>query len=209
MPILRCPNCYYATTVRQDSIDGVKCYRCGNNLFDYYYKDRSASEAASLISKKGVELKKKKAKSERASKKQQYSDNMSRSAKAHSETGGQKMSSKESLTESVVGYAIAGAILLAIYGGFQYFQLRSGIQESTIEILNDNGYPGYKADGITLPLSAAFGGITTAKVFLDGNGKETAIEVEITQKGIPVLSIFTGGEYLTEIAGIELMRLGQ
>lgn len=121
------------------------------------------------------------------------------------------MSSKESLTESVVSWAIAVAVIFVLYGGlygsFQYFQMRSGVQESTIKILNDNGYPGYKADGITLPLSAAFGGITTAKVFVNGNGRQTLIEVEVTQKGIPVLSIFTGSDYFTEISGIELIKL--
>lgn len=69
MPILRCPTCYFATTIRRDSIEGVKCSKCGTDLFDYYYKDRTASEAAVLISQKGAEFKKKKAKAERDKKK--------------------------------------------------------------------------------------------------------------------------------------------
>jgi hypothetical protein len=86
--------------------------------------------------------------------------------------------------------------------------MRSNVQESTIELLTDNGHPGYKADGIALPLSAAFGGITTAKVFLEDNAANTqAIEVEIIQKGIPVLSILTHSEYYIEISGLELMQL--
>lgn len=208
MPILRCPSCYYATTTRHDSIEGVKCDNCGTNLFDYYYKGRSASEAALLITEKGVEFKKKKAKAERDYKKQNASERPNQSGDDHSKSMGTAMSNKESLTDSAIGYALVGALILAIYGGFQYFQLRSGVQETTIEMLNDNGHPGYEADGITLPLSAAFGGITTAKVFVKGNGGNTqAIEVEVTQKGIPILSIFTGSEYYTEISGIELMRL--
>ena len=208
MPILRCPSCYYATTVRKDSIEGVSCEKCGTNLFDYYYKGRSASEATLLITEKGAEFKKKKAKSERDYKKKNISETLKQSSEGNPKSMRNVMSNKESLTESVVGYIIAGAIILSIYGGFQYFQLRSGVQDSTIEMLNDNGYPGYEADGITLPLSAAFGGITTAKVFLkDNSGSTQAIEVEVTQKGIPILSIFTGSEYYTEISGLELMQL--
>jgi hypothetical protein len=208
MPILRCPSCYYATTVRKDSIEGVSCEKCETNLFDYYYKGRSASEATLLITEKGAEFKKKKAKSERDYKKKNISETLKQSSEGNPKSMRNVMSNKESLTESVVGYIIAGAIILSIYGGFQYFQLRSGVQDSTIEMLNDNGYPGYEADGITLPLSAAFGGITTAKVFLkDNSGSTQAIEVEVTQKGIPILSIFTGSEYYTEISGLELMQL--
>lgn len=208
MPILRCPSCYYATTVRKDSIEGVSCEKCGTNLFDYYYKGRSASEATLLITEKGAEFKKKKAKSERDYKKKNISEALKQSSEGNPKSMRNVMSNKESLTESVVGYIIGGAIILSIYGGFQYFQLRSGVQESTIEMLNDNGYPGYEADGITLPLSAAFGGITTAKVFLkDNSGSTQAIEVEVTQKGIPILSVFTGSEYYTEISGLELMQL--
>ena len=208
MPTLRCPSCYYATTVRKDSVEGVSCEKCGTNLFDYYYKGRSASEASLLISEKGAEFKKKKAKSERDYKKKNGSKTLEQSSEGHSKSMRNVMSDKESLTESVVAYTIVGTILLSIYGGFQYFQLRSGVQESTIEMLNDNGYPGYTADGITLHLSAAFGGIATAKVFLkDNSGATQAIEVEVTQKGIPILSIFTGSEYYTEISGLELMQL--
>lgn len=74
-------------------------------------------------------------------------------------------------------------------------------------MLNNNGYSGFEADGITLPLSAAFGGITTAKVFLRRNGESQGIDVEVTQKGTPILSVFVGSEYYIEISGVELMQL--
>lgn len=208
MPILRCPSCYYATTTRHDSIEGVRCEKCGTNLFDYYYKGRSATEAALLIAEKGVEFKKKKAKAERDYKKQNASELPSQSDDGYSESMSTDTFSKESLTETAVKYALTGALILAVSGGFQYFQLRGGVQKTTIELLNENGQPGYKADGITLPLSAAFGGITTAKVFLKDNvGNTQAIEVEVTQKGIPILSIFTGSDFLVEISGTEVMQL--
>lgn len=208
MPILRCPSCYYAKTVRNDSVEGVKCDTCGTNLFDYYYKDRSASEAALLIAEKGGEFKKKKLKADRDYKKKYASETLNQSSQGHSKSVVKGRTNKESLTESVIGYAIVGAILLSFYGGFQYFQLRSMVQETTIKMLNDNGYSGYTADGITLPLSAAFGGIATAKVFLEDNGGAMqAIEVEVTQKGIPLLSIFTGSDFYLEISGLELLQL--
>lgn len=208
MPILRCPTCYYATTIRQDSIAGTECGKCGTNLFDYYYKGRSLEDAALLISEKGAEFKKKKAKAERDAKKQNASQARNHSYNPYSTSTRNVATEKESVTERVIGYVIAGAIVLAIYGGIQYFHLRSGVQEATIEMLNDNGYPGYKADGITLPLSAAFGGIAKAKVFLlDESGTTQGIEVEVTQKGIPILSVFTGSSFYTEISGIELMQL--
>jgi predicted nucleic acid-binding Zn-ribbon protein len=207
MPILRCPSCYFATTTRRDSIQGVKCSKCGTDLFEYYYKDKTDSEAAHLISQKGAEFKKKKAKAERELKKQNATSDIISNRKLDSKPSWNAMLDIRSLTESVAGYVIPVAIVLSIYGGIQYFQLRSGVQESTIEMLHENGYPGYEADGITLPLSAAFGGITTAKVFLRGNGGTQAIDVEVTQKGIPILSIFVGSEYYTEISGVELMQL--
>lgn len=208
MPNLRCPSCYYSTTIRKEAIEGVCCGTCGFDLFDFYYSGKSASEAASFIAEKGVELKKKKAKAERERRNQNSTAEPYQSVSRHTKPRKNVMSSKESLTEKVLGYGLAVAFILVFYGGFQYFQLRSGIQETTIELLTDNGHSGYKADGITLPLSAAFGGITTAKVFLEDNaGNTQAIEVEITQKGIPVLTILAGSEYYIEISGLELMQL--
>ena len=208
MPILRCPTCYYATTIRQDSIAGIECGKCGTNLFDYYYKGRSIEEAALLISEKGTEFKKRKAKAERDAKKQNASQARSHRYNPYSTSTRNVAPEKETVTERVIGYVIAGVIVLAIYGGIQYSYLRSEVQETTIEMLNDNGYLGYQADGITLPLSAAFGGIVTAKVFLlDESGKTKAIEVEVTQKGIPIFSVFTGSSFYTAISGIELMQL--
>lgn len=206
MPILRCPTCYFATTIRRDSIEGVKCSKCGTDLFDYYYKDRTASEAAVLISQKGAEFKKKKAKAERDKKKINTGDTQ-KTYQNYSNPPWRAAKEKETVIDKIIGYALAVAILLSIYGGFQYFQLRSGIQESTIEMLNNNGYSGFEADGITLPLSAAFGGITTAKVFLRRNGESQGIDVEVTQKGTPILSVFVGSEYYIEISGVELMQL--
>lgn len=208
MPNLRCPSCYYATTVRQDSVDGVKCAKCGNNLFDFYYKGKSASEAASLIVEKGTEFKKKKAKADRDNRKRNSVENSNENSNKYLRYLETTVKNKESLTESVLTYAIAGALILAFFGGFQYFQMRSGVQESTIKMLNENGYGGYEADGITLPIAAAFGGINTAKVFLkDNSGDTKIIEVEVIQKGVPILSLFVGSEYYTEISGIEVMNL--
>lgn len=62
MPNLRCPSCYYSTTIRKEAIEGVCCGTCGFDLFDFYYSGKSASEAASFIAEKGVELKRKKRK---------------------------------------------------------------------------------------------------------------------------------------------------
>jgi len=74
MPNLRCPSCYYSTTIRKDAITGVKCSTCEYDLFDYYYKNRSASEAASFIAEKNVELKKKKGKADRATRKSAHGE---------------------------------------------------------------------------------------------------------------------------------------
>ena len=118
------------------------------------------------------------------------------------------MSDKEDSLLNILGYVLGIIILLAVYGSFQYSQMRSGIQEITIELLSENFNPGYKADGISLPISIAFGGTTTAKVFINDNGGNIeVVDVEVTQKGIPVLSIFVGSEYYVEISGEELMRL--
>ncbi len=55
MPNLRCPSCYYSTTIRKEAIEGVCCGTCGFDLFDFYYSGKSAAE-------KGLELKRKKRK---------------------------------------------------------------------------------------------------------------------------------------------------
>ena len=118
------------------------------------------------------------------------------------------MSDKEDSLLNILGYAFGIIILLVFYGGFAYFQMRSGVQETTIELLSENFIPGYKADGISLPISIAFGGTTTAKVFINDNGGNIeVVDVEVTQKGIPVLSIFIGSEYYVEISGEELTQL--
>ena len=109
---------------------------------------------------------------------------------------------------NILGYAVGIIILMVFYGGFQYFQMRSGVQETTIELLSENFIPGYEADGISLPISIAFGGTTPAKVFVnDIVGNTKIVDVEVTQSGIPVLSIFIGSEYYVEISGNELTQL--
>jgi hypothetical protein len=118
------------------------------------------------------------------------------------------MSDKEDSLLDILGYVLGIIILLIFYGGFQYFQMRSGVQETTIELLSENFIPGYNADGISLPLSIAFGGTTPAKVFVNDNvGNTKIVDVEVTQSGIPVLSIFIGSEYYVEISGEELTQL--
>jgi Zn ribbon nucleic-acid-binding protein len=75
MPILRCPNCYVATTVRQDSIDSVSCVNCGVSLYDFYYAGKSEEESRNLINEMGTILKKKKATADRARKKNEILSN--------------------------------------------------------------------------------------------------------------------------------------
>ena len=105
---------------------------------------------------------------------------------------------------------IAVIILFTIYASYQYFQMRGDVQETAEQLLTDNGYSGYTSDGINLPISAVLNGNATAKIFLKDNSGNTEItQVQITSKGIPLLSVFTGGEYWVEISGPELMKLTQ
>lgn len=109
---------------------------------------------------------------------------------------------------SFVEYIIGTAVIFGIYASVQYFQMRSNIQETAIDILNDNGYSGYEADGINLPLGVVISGNVDAKIFLKAASGDTEItEWQITSKGIPLLSVFTGSEYWVEVSGLELMKL--
>ena len=88
--------------------------------------------------------------------------------------------------------------------------MRSDVQETANEILRDNGYPKYEADGINLLISAVLNGSASTKIFLKNqNGDIKITEWEFTSKSLPLLSIFIGSEYWLEISGIELLKLSQ
>ena len=61
MPNLRCPKCYYSTSVRKDEVNGVICRSCGENLFEYYFEGKSEEESKTFILEMNEILKKKKA----------------------------------------------------------------------------------------------------------------------------------------------------
>ena len=198
MPNLRCPKCYYATLVHKDAVSGVTCTTCGENLFDYYYEGKTQEQSKAFIEEMNRILKKKKEKADR--------DRSKNEANNHSTEQLEKPSAKSE--SSFLSYITGAAILFIIFASVQYFEMRSNIQDTAIEILDENGYPGYEADGINLPLSIVFDGNADAKIFLITPSGETEItEWQITSKGMPVLSVFTGSEYWVSISGVELMKL--
>jgi len=117
---------------------------------------------------------------------------------------------KTSILGTIIRYLIAFLILFFIYATYQYVELRSNIEAATEELLIDNGFTGFKSDGINLPISAVLTGNSPAKVFLKkNNGNIKLIEVQITSKNIALLAVLTGGEYWVEISGEELIKLQQ
>ena len=200
MPILRCPKCYYATSVSKNAVSGVTCTTCGENLFDFYYEGKTAEESKAFIEEMNRILKKKKGKADRELRK----------SEASYPTTNHYVDPVSDSKTSYVQYVIGAVVLLLFFGSVQYFQMRSTIQETAISILKDNGYSGYEADGINLPLGAVFNGNAAAKIFLKTTSGETEItEWQITSKGIPLLSVLTGSEYWVEISGLELMKLNK
>jgi len=198
VPNLRCPKCYYATSVSKDAILGVTCATCGENLFDYYYEGKTEDESKAFIEEMNRIIKKKKGRADRERRQNETSH----------QTYHQPLPSSTDKKSSFVEYIIAAAVIFGIYASVQYFQMRSDIQETAINILNDNGYSGYEADGINLPLGIVIDGNVDAKIFLkSASGDAKITEWQITSKGIPLLSVFTGYEYWVEISGLELMKL--
>jgi hypothetical protein len=99
----------------------VCCGTCGFNLFNFYYNGKSGSETASLIAEKGVELKKKKAKAEREHRKRNAYGRPNQNVSSHTKLRENVMSSKESLTEKVLGYGLSVASLLLFFGRIPIF----------------------------------------------------------------------------------------
>ena len=114
MPNLRCPKCYYSTSVRKDEINGVMCRSSGENLFEYYFEGKSEEESKAFILEMNKTLKKKKDRDDRQ-KRANYQQN----------------NSSETILEKIGGYLIGTVIIVifygCIYGPISYFQMRSGI----------------------------------------------------------------------------------
>ena len=116
--------------------------------------------------------------------------------------------SKETFTEKFLSYVFVIILFIVGYGGYQYYQLRGGVQDTTLSILNDNEYNNIKTDGISLPVSIVFASKVNADVFLLVDEEMEIIEVEVIPKNaIPILSIFTGLNYAVSIPGRELLKL--
>jgi hypothetical protein len=100
--------------------------------------------------------------------------------------------------------------LFVVFSTKQYFNIRWKIQETAEKILTDNGYSGFTADGINLPISAVLSGNATANIFFKDNmGNIKKTQWQITNKGIPIIMAFVGTDYLVETSGLELMKLSQ
>jgi hypothetical protein len=201
MPNLRCPKCYYSTSVRKDEVNGVICRSCGENLFEYYFEGKSEEESKTFILEMNEILKKKKGRDDRK-KRANYQQNNA------SVTG-----SRGTFIEDIKSWIIVIIIIVvfygSIYGPISYFQMRSGIQETAQKLLIENGINNYTADGIKLPITGMFSGTFDSKVFFkSSSGEIRLVDVEVTMKG-NLLSIILPGnsEYYISIEGKEFYRL--
>ena len=201
MPNLRCPKCYYSTSVRKNEVNGVMCGSCGENLFEYYFEGKSEEESKTFILEMNEILKKKKGRDDRK-KRANYQQNNA------SVTG-----SRGTFIEDIKSWIIVIIIIVvfygSIYGPISYFQMRSGIQETAQKLLIENGINNYTADGIKLPITGMFSGTFDSKVFFkSSSGEIRLVDVEVTMKG-NLLSIILPGnsEYYISIEGKEFYRL--
>ena len=201
MPNLRCPKCYYSTSVRKDEVNGVICRSCGESLFEYYFEGKSEEESKTFILEMNEILKKKKGRDDRK-KRANYQQNKA-----------SVTYSRGTFIEDIKSWIIAIIIIVVIYGSIygpiSYFQMRSGIQETAQELLIENGINNYTADGIKLPITGMFSGTFDSKVFFkSSSGDIRLVDVEVTMKG-NLLSIILPGnsEYYISIEGKEFYRL--
>ena len=65
MPNLRCPECFYATSVRADAVETARCKTCDVDLHQHYFEGRSAVEAKAFIAEENQRLKSAKSQKER------------------------------------------------------------------------------------------------------------------------------------------------
>ena len=201
MPNLRCPKCYYSTSVRKDEVNGVICRSCGENLFEYYFEGKSEEESKTFILEMNEILKKKKGRDDRKKRANYQQNNASVTY------------SRGTFIEDIKSWIIVIIIIVvfygSIYGPISYFQMRSGIQETAQELLIENGINNYTADGIKLPITGMFSGTFDSKVFFkSSSGDIRLVDVEVTMKG-NLLSIILPGnsEYYISIEGKEFYRL--
>ena len=201
MPNLRCPKCYYSTSVRKDEVNGVICRSCGENLFEYYFEGKSEEESKTFILEMNEILKKKKGRDDRK-KRANYQQN--KASVTYS-----RGTFIEDIKSWIIAIIIIVVIYVSIYGPISYFQMRSGIQETAQELLIENGINNYTADGIKLPITGMFSGTFDSKVFFkSSSGDIRLVDVEVTMKG-NLLSIILPGnsEYYISIEGKEFYRL--
>lgn len=201
MPNLRCPKCYYSTSVRKDEVNGVICRSCGENLFEYYFEGKSEEESKTFILEMNEILKKKKGRDDRK-KRANYQQN-------NASVTGSRGTFIEDIKSWIIGIIIIVVFYGSIYGPISYFQMRSGIQETAQKLLIENGINNYTADGIKLPITGMFSGTFDSKVFFkSSSGEIRLVDVEVTMKG-NLLSIILPGnsEYYISIEGKEFYRL--
>jgi len=201
MPNLRCPKCYYSTSVRKDEVNGVICRSCGENLFEYYFEGKSEEESKTFILEMNEILKKKKGRDDRK-KRANYQQN-------NAGVTGSRGTFIEDIKSWIIVIIIIVVFYGSIYGPISYFQMRSGIQETAQKLLIENGINNYTADGIKLPITGMFSGTFDSKVFFkSSSGEIRLVDVEVTMKG-NLLSIILPGnsEYYISIEGKEFYRL--
>tara|TARA_Y100000022_G_scaffold62210_1_gene53367 strand:- start:1562 stop:1903 length:342 start_codon:yes stop_codon:yes gene_type:complete len=101
-------------------------------------------------------------------------------------------------------------IIFIGYVGYQQHQHNEQtVKESVLEMFEKNGYQNIKIDGINLPLTFTFlGQKVETDVFFSKDSRNGNVKVDLTPiETYPIMSIFGGGKFYTQIPSSEMMNL--
>ena len=101
-------------------------------------------------------------------------------------------------------------IIFIGYVGYQQHQhYEQTVKEPVWEMFEKNGYQNIKIDGINLPLTFTFlGQKVETDVFFSKDSRNGNVKVDLTPiETYPIMSIFGGGKFYTQIPSSEMMNL--
>ena len=107
-------------------------------------------------------------------------------------------------------FTILIIIIFISYVGYQQHQHNEQtVKDSILEMFKNNGYTKIKIDGINLPLSFTFlGQKVETEVFFSKDSRNGNVKVDLTPiETYPIISIFGGGKFYTQIPSSEMMNL--
>ena len=203
MLYLRCPDCWFASSVEGDAPRDARCTKCGANLYTYYFEGKTPAETAALAATRNEEF--------RARSRRNGPEAMEVAAiEKESEVVVDPPGDDRKRDSSGRKWLLAVSAVLFALIGYGYLSTKTLAIELANSLLRDSGRSQTRVTGVSIPLSIMWNNRATASLLLRPPSRQGAvprvlnpdmqdgirIEAEVVSSGIPIVGLAFSDVYM-------------